>query len=63
MLNDPGLTHFAESSTISRPRRPLTDIRKQPTMYSRKTEVLGDSEQNKTRKMSHPFLQPLPKQR
>lgn len=50
MLNDPGLTHFAESSTISRPRRPLTDIRKQPTMYSRKTDVLGDSEQNKTRK-------------
>lgn len=50
MLNDPGLTYSVESSTTSRPSRPLADIRKQPTVYTRKTEVLGDSKQGKLEK-------------
>lgn len=45
MLNDPGLTYSVESSTTSRPSRLLADTRKQPTVYTRKTEVLGDPDQ------------------
>lgn len=53
MLNDPGLTYSIESSTTSRPSRPLPDIRKQPTVYTvgcLYTEVLGYSEQWKQEK-------------
>lgn len=53
MLNDPDLTYSIESSTTSRPSRPLADIRKQPTVYTvgcLYTEVLGDSEQGKQEK-------------
>ncbi|XP_048734152.2 uncharacterized protein LOC125650167 [Ostrea edulis] len=50
MLNDPGLTYTVDSSTPSRTNRPLADIRKQPTVYTRKTEVQEDSEQGKSEK-------------
>ncbi|XP_061191733.1 uncharacterized protein LOC133199970 [Saccostrea echinata] len=47
MLNDPGLTFCTESSSSSRTTRPLTEIRKQSTVYTRKTEVQGDLEQGR----------------
>ncbi|XP_062592880.1 uncharacterized protein LOC134254337 [Saccostrea cucullata] len=50
MLNDPGLPFSNENAPPSRATKPLTDIRKQPTVYTRETEIQGDSEQGQLRK-------------